>query len=235
MLVFRLPEILLSLKDDRAKSEFLSQRQLWLETFVNRFQGNLDAAFVELVDEERASDFCLHEVRKRKTIVRETQNLDPVFEAYRDLRILHQINHANYKLQNDYKLFSAMPRRQGQVLSHLSLIAVVLLCIVDAGVLWQVFFPGSVWTVAATDWISVFTVCIALAALSVRAIEQGLQPEREAERYQQYRSAMRAILDRFDRAQSQAEKFPIMEEMEHLCFDELRNFLTTNERARFVL
>lgn len=87
----------------------------------------------------------------------------------------------------------------------------------------------------ASDSISVITIWIALAALAVRALEQGLRPEREVERYQQYRSAVRAILDRFDDSESQAEKIQIMEEMERLCFDELRNFLITNERARFVL
>src|SRR5262249_13968317 len=87
----------------------------------------------------------------------------------------------------------------------------------------------------ASDSISVITIWIALAALAVPALEQGLRPEREVERYQQYRSAVRAILDRFDDSESQAEKIQIMEEMERLCFDELRNFLITNERARFVL
>jgi Domain of unknown function (DUF4365) len=68
-----------------------------------------------------------------------------------------------------------------------------------------------------------------------RAIEQGLQPEREIERYQQYRSAVRAILERYDEAPSQAAKIEIMREMERLSFDEMRNFLITNERSRFVM
>ncbi|MGE5217503.1 MAG: hypothetical protein ACM3SP_10930 [Chloroflexota bacterium] len=70
---------------------------------------------------------------------------------------------------------------------------------------------------------------------ATRAVEEGLQPEREIERYQQYRSAVRAILDRFDEALSQKSKLVVMRDMERLAFDEMRNFLITNERARFVM
>jgi hypothetical protein len=68
-----------------------------------------------------------------------------------------------------------------------------------------------------------------------RAVEQGLQPEREIERYQQYRSGVRAILERYDHAVSQNAKIEIMREMERLAFEEMRNFLITNERSRFVM
>jgi hypothetical protein len=128
-----------------------------------------------------------------------------------------------------------MPWRQAQILSQISLIAIALLCVIHVGVLWDAFLTGSVWVVFASNSIYVVTIWIALAALAVRAVEQGLQPEREVERYQQYRSALRAILDRFDRAATQGEKIQIMEEMERLSFDELRNFLITNERAKFVI
>jgi len=234
-LVFRLPEILASLTDEAAKSTFLSQRKLWLDTFINRLKGNLAAAFVEMIDEEEPTNVWLHEGRRELTKIPESKELEPLFEAYRELRILHQIDFINYKLQDDYRLFSAMPRRQAQVIVQAILISIVALCVINIGVLWQAFYPGSIWTAGGADSISVASMWIALAALAARAIEQGLQPEREAERYQQYRSALRAVLDRFDHTQSQAEKIPIMEEMERIAFDELRNFLITNERARFIL
>ena len=74
-----------------------------------------------------------------------------------------------------------------------------------------------------------------LAALAARAIQDGLQPEREAERYQQYRSAVRFVLERFDLSESQKEKLRIMQEMERLVFDEMRNFLISGNRTRFVM
>jgi hypothetical protein len=235
MLVFRLPDILMSLTDDAAKSAFLSKRKLWFDTFLARSVGRLDAVFVEMIREENAAEPWLHETRRQPAKIREGKELDALFGAYRELRILHQIGYANFKLQDDYRIFSAMPWRQAQVLSHISLISIVVLGVIDVGVLWEAFFPGSIWTAFAAGSINVITIWIALAALSVRAIEQGLQPEREVERYQQYRSSLRAVLDRFDRAQSGAEKIQVMEDMERLSFDELRNFLITNERARFVM
>ena len=55
------------------------------------------------------------------------------------------------------------------------------------------------------------------------------------ERYQQYRAALRAVQERFDAAPSQAEKLAVMREMERISFDEMRNFLITNDRSRFVM
>jgi hypothetical protein len=64
-------------------------------------------------------------------------------------------------------------------------------------------------------------IWIVIVALAARVFEQGLQPEGEIERYQQYGSACKAILERFDPAPSQAEKVRIMMEMERLSFDEM--------------
>jgi hypothetical protein len=50
-----------------------------------------------------------------------------------------------------------------------------------------------------------------------------------------HRSGIRAILERYDEAESQKSKIAIMREMERLAFDEMRNFLITNERSRFVM
>jgi hypothetical protein len=46
---------------------------------------------------------------------------------------------------------------------------------------------------------------------------------------------LRAVLERFDQAHTQAEKLAAMSDMERVSFDEMRNFLTTNERSRFVM
>jgi hypothetical protein len=238
-LVYRLPEILISMKGNAAKAAFTVERALWFENFTTWCVGTLDAAFVDMIREDNDGERWLHEGRRELPKLRESKDLEPLFDAYRELRILHQIGYANYKLQSDYKILSDMPGRQAQILSNISFIAIALLCVIHVGVLWDALLHDSVWRVFASDRINVViyvvTIWIALAALAVRAIEQGLQPEREVERYQQYRSALRAILDRFDRAETQSEKIQIMEEMERLSFDELRNFLITNERAKFVM
>ena len=165
----------------------------------------------------------------------ESKELEPVFQAYRELRILHQLDYADYKLQNDYRIISIMPRRQLAVLSQAAFTWLVLLLVMHIGILAGALFPASILGAFHSASAIVIIIWFALAALATRAIEEGLQPEREIERYQQYRSAVRAMLDRFDEASSQKSKLTVMREMERLAFDEMRNFLITNERARFVM
>lgn len=238
MLVFRVPEVLASLKDDTAKALFLSERNLWFETFKAQLIGKLDSAFAAIIQEEQSINTWLFgDATKRKATaeIQENNNLDPVFDAYRELRIVHQLDYTGYKLQDDHRVISAMPRRQLAVISHLIFALILLLVVMHVGVLLGVLFPGSIFAAFHSREAIVFVIWLALAALATRAIEQGLQPEREIERYQQYRSGVRAILERYDEATSQNAKIQIMREMERLAFDEMRNFLITNERSRFVL
>lgn len=236
---FRTPEILASLKDDSAKSEFLSQRKLWLESFKARFIGRLDSAFAATIDPEGEVDPWLHDSAHTRKPIKflDSKSLDPLFEAYRELRIEHQLDYADYKLHDDNKLFgSKMPRRQLAILLTVSFILIVLLGVLHVGVVVGAVVPDPAFrTVLHSPTIIVAIIWCALAALATRAVEQGLQPEREIERYQQYRSAVRAILERYDEATTQAAKVEVMRQMERLAFDEMRNFLITNDRSRFVM
>ena len=90
-------------------------------------------------------------------------------------------------------------------------------------------------TTAGID-VHIWVIWIAIAALAFRALQEGLQPEREIERYRHYRAGIRAIRDRFNRpSSSPAEKFEVMQEMERLSFDEFVNFLRSNDEARFII
>jgi hypothetical protein len=236
-LAFRLPSILASLKGEAARSRFLSDRALWFESFKTQTVGRLDSIFASVIREDEKIDACLHgggEAREGDTQY-ESNDLDPIFHAYRELRILHQLSYADYKLQDDHHIFSSMPRRQSAVLSQAVFTWIILLLIMHVGIMAGALFPNSIFAAFHSPNAIVVVICLALAALATRAIEQGFQPEREIERYQQYRSAIRAILERYDGAQSHLSKLAIMREMERLAFDEMRNFLITNERARFVM
>lgn len=237
MLVSRLPEILASLRSDTAKATFLSERNVWFATFKAHLIGKLDSTLAEILHEENSIDPWLHDSAPRAKLARMqvSKELNPIFDAYRELRIVHQLDCANYKLQDDYRIISAMPRRQMAVIYGLVFALIVLLVVVHVGILAGALFPSSIFAALHSPEATVFIIWLALAALALRAIEQGLQPEREIERYQQYRSGVRAILDRYDNAASQDEKIEIMREMERLAFEEMHNFLITNERSRFVM
>lgn len=235
-LIFRLPQIFASLRGDAAKSEFFSERALWFESFKARMVGKLDSAFASTIREQEKVDPWLHNgAETLGCTLQETEALEPVFKAYREFRIVHQLDYADYKLQDDYHIISSMPRRQLVVLSQMAVTWLILLFVMHVGVLAGALFPASIFSTFHSSDVIVFIIWLALAALATRAIEQGLQPEREIERYQQYRSAVRAILERYDGASTQKSKLEIMREMERLAFDEMRNFVITNERSRFVM
>jgi hypothetical protein len=145
------------------------------------------------------------------------------------------VDYANYKLQDDYRIISATPRRQLAVISGAIFALIVLLVMMHVGILGAALFPTSMVPAFHSPDTTVIIIWLALAALAIRSIEQGLQPEREIERYQQYRSGVRAILERYDNALTQNAKVEIMREMERLAFEEMRYFLVTNERSRFVM
>ena len=230
-----LPEILSWLKDKKTRPSFVEARTLAFEHFKVRFSGNLDAQFAAVTDENTKSDVWLLERRKEATNLPAAEELKPLFDAYELLRIEHQLSYANYKLGSDPSLFSSLPRRQAAILSHLSIIWIMILCAVDACVIFGVLLPGPVFSAFNSEYISILIILTALAALATRATEQGLQPEREVERYRQYRSGIEAIRERYRSAQSSAERVQAMEEMERLAFDEMRNFLVTNDNAHFVM
>jgi hypothetical protein len=234
MLAFHIPEILSSLKDDTSKALFLSERNLWFETFKAQLIGKLDSTFAAIIQEEQSINPWLFRDAAAE-VQDDDRRLDPLFDAYRETRIVHQLDYTNYKLQDDHRVVSAMPRRQMAVISAAVFTLIVILVIMHGGILAGALFPSSMFAEFHSREAIVVIIWLALAALAIRAIEQGLQPEREIERYQQYRSGVRAILERYDNAVSQNEKIVVMREMERLAFEEMRNFLITNERSRFVM
>jgi len=112
-LIFRLPQILASLENDAARSKFLAERALWFESFRSPLVGKPDSAFTAIIREEEKNNVWLYNgADERPVAPNDSDDLVPVFNAYRELRILHQLDYADYKLHNDHRLISAMPHRQ---------------------------------------------------------------------------------------------------------------------------
>jgi hypothetical protein len=111
----------------------------------------------------------------------------------------------------------------------------VLLFVTHVVIAVGVALNAAVVAFLVLNLLNVGIIWIATLALAARAFEQGLQPEREIERYQQYRSSIQAILQRFDDARTQAQQVRVRRQIEQLAFDEMRNFLLTHERSHFVM
>lgn len=84
-------------------------------------------------------------------------------------------------------------------------------------------------------WLEVFVIWTALIALASRALEDGLQPQREVERYEQYRASILVTRQRLDVAQDLAAKLEIMRSFERTSLEEMRIFMRTHAASRFML
>jgi hypothetical protein len=241
-------------KAEEAKSQFDTARRRLFVKFQADFDGNVDGQFNSVIGPYGENECWLIESKRTLEIPEGSRLMDEFFKAYRQLRIEHQLGYTNYKLQRDHKIFSAMPLRQAEVLENVSKAGIAWLLLIHVCVLLIVLFTASIEIGYKLGWFgdlfgitavsgaeavsfvfSLAIIVIAIVALSTRAFQEGLQPEREIERYQQYRSAVQSILEQFDEADAPNHKIRIMQQMERVTFDEMRNFLLTNDRASFAM
>lgn len=154
-----------------------------------------------------------------------------IFRAYRYFRIERQIRFTDYKLNSQHRLFSSLPRDQS---ARLGLAA--MLCVMGLVVLHILIALGAIGRMTKYLYIlHLGAIWLAIAALSIRTLEEGLRPGREVERYRAYRSALRAIERRFNEAPTVETRYRAMTALETLTFDEMVNFLKSNNEARFVM
>jgi hypothetical protein len=74
-----------------------------------------------------------------------------------------------------------------------------------------------------------------MVALAARALEDGLKPQREVERYEQYRASVRVARVRFDAALDMQTRLEVMRAFEQTSMEEMRVFLRTYAKARYLL
>jgi hypothetical protein len=231
-----------------AQERFLDARHRRLIGFKAAFDElGREAKFGVTVGPGGEANWSLCDVRDAPVVPGSDATLQSLFAAYRELRIQHQLDYANYKLTKDSKIFSDMPRQQSELLQHVSKFGIAFVVAVHLCVLLIIAFSlfgwlflghpaGSGTEMAVTGIFSFAIIALAVVSLCAHAFSQGLQPEREVERYQQYGSALNSILMDFDSADDPLEKIKVMKQMERVAFTEMRNFLITHhERSSFAM
>jgi hypothetical protein len=139
---------------------------------------------------------------------------------------MHQIHYANTKLRRAQDIFSWSPRLQEVTFSYTLLLCILGIFVIHLWIAFSIVVDARIpglqpflfdyeSTTVGID-VHIWVIWVAIVALAFRAVQEGLQPEREIERYRHYRAGIRAIRDRFDQASSPAEKFEVMQEMERL-------------------
>lgn len=227
------PAIEQSLESDQAKTQYRKDREQWLARFKQRHLGRLSAVYTELLDEGAVADWRLHDQCDLPPKSAEKPKLEPLFAAYRELRLVHQIQYANHMLRDEQKWYSTAPRTLSGNLTTVAIVATGLL--IALHIIIAVILARGDAVPLLLEFIHVGAIWIAIFALGARALEEGFQPTREVERYKAYRSRVTGICDRFDAAQTATEKLELMHEMEHMVHEDLREFTRLAHEAKFII
>ena len=157
--------------------------------------------------------------------------IEELYRAFDETRMLGQIQYTNYVLSADGAFWSS-PSKQLHVLGNLSYILVILAFLANAVALISAVWPGF-----PIGWqaLSSLAISFAIIAVGVRALLEGLRPERETRRMQFYANALNHAKKTFDAARSHSKHVDGMAMLERASYDEMVEFISSNEQARFVL
>lgn len=232
----RLPELVAALQSEEGAETFHEARRKWLGAFRLRFEGHEQAELTAAVSEDISDEGWLHPLPATTPKSLNKAALDEVFAYYRHARIQHQINYTNYKLAPSSGGLSEIEKTK--LFSQFSLISISIIFGMYA--LWLGFtfflFQGDEQSAMQAQFNTIanaVTLTLAILILAAHALEEGLQPGLEVERYRTYRASLRAAAARFDAAKSVKDKIAAMEQVEKLSFDEMCTFLTSQHEARF--
>lgn len=209
-------------------SAFTAKRGILLEKFKKEVIERRSSLFTAMVDGDDQDVWLIPPSKPPEPGI----DIDhALFRAYRYFRIERQIRFADYKLDTRRKLFPSLPRDQSAKLGLAAMLCVMGLVVLDIMIALGAGFGATRYLYL----LHLAAVWFAILALSIRTLEEGLRPGREVERYRAYRSALRAIERRFNEAPTVEARYRAMTALETLTFDEMVNFLKSNNEARFVM
>lgn len=232
-LVLRLPALVDASADDARQRSFTADSVRFLRELQQRMiSAHRDAEFDRIVKGDDDDPNWLLHTPGSDAVGALGEDADEFFRAYRELRIRHQISYAWHQLRDPVSLLDFPIRRQERVFGLITLAGTGVLFFMNA---FQAFSLALGIPVTFHPWDLIGAMWIAIVALAIRTAEEGLQSQREVERYENYRTVCQQIQDRFDGAKSASEKFEAMLALERASYEEMRLFLRTNLAARFVL
>jgi hypothetical protein len=155
--------------------------------------------------------------------------VDDLSAAWRAIRFDWQLKYCNAKLSHDRTGGRRSSLQQEHAFSRFG-----WLCIGVVVVLHVVFVVVQLLH-AHLAWLEPAVISTALLALAARALEDGLKPQREVERYEQYRANIAVARQRLDAEPRFETKLEIIRAFEQVSLEEMRTFLRTHATARYLL
>jgi hypothetical protein len=235
LLLRRGREIERSTADQNAVEEFRRRRSRWLDEFLQVYQGHLDSKLEALTGELAHAETWLHP--RGHEYSPGSPVLGDVFRAYKQLRIEEQYGFALYKLRqtNDKSVWTFLKWpaiRQAAMLLTLAWVGFSVALACSAFLVYGYAF-GIQGHLEAD--VRAVAISFAIIGFALRTLREGLAPEQEIERYNDYRGRTAQLRDRFNETTDVGKRLHLMDEMERAAVDEMRGFLRTHRRATFLL
>jgi len=241
-------DIAIASKDPEARSKWLTERSVAFNRFKRMFIDQIESEYAKftvaaaasfsgqsVTDPKALNAFWIDETWAKAAAQKPTKadpdKLEEVYRAYEETRLVGQTQYTNYVLSADGPFWSSPPK-QLHVLGNLSYVLVVLAFFSNF-----VALLSAVWDGFPIDWpvISSLAIAFAIIAVGVRAMLEGLRPQRETRRMQFYASAINLANTQFNDARSHAKHIEATCTLERASYDEMVEFISSNEQARFVL
>jgi hypothetical protein len=200
--------------------QFLQERKIGLTALLHTLQGSVGQKMDQMAESGTDVLGAVPSPHLPKTPEARLHLL----QAYRILRLDHQLDFAVWKLSLDDKTFLGISslglvRLTDHLASTTLLIALALS-------VTRLFSP--------LEWVPFAAVSLAIMGVGVRAWRDGMALGEERERYQEMRHRLELIIARWEAATSDERRFHLAEEVEQLALEELRAFVRSHDRAQFL-
>jgi hypothetical protein len=226
-LAARLPDLASARGDASRKAAYLADRDVAFASLLGKI-ADPKRELARIAAREGESDF--RSVPEAPLSGAEDPSaVAQAFMAWRALRLEWQLGYADAMLGAGSTKAGWSPRQMDDAFATTGWFAVALIVALHIAMIGGgLLQTWGIWLESAIVW-------TALIALAVRALEDGLQPQRDVERYEQYRANIIVARERFDAADTTLAKLEVMRAFERNSLEEMRVFLRTHARSRFKL
>lgn len=234
--------------DEDAEADYLKARSVTYQRFKRSFLDHVSSEYTKYTERAsvgpggprpvapgRSDAFWIEPVWadavKRRPEAEHAGKMDAVLAAYEETRMAGQIQYTNYILSSEGKFWS-LPAKQIAILGNLSFGLIIFAFSTNIVALLSTIFPAFPITHSILGSIAIL---FALIAVGVRALEEGLRPKQEYARMENYAVAVEQAHDFYTRAKSVNKKREAAILLEQASYDEMIDFLSANEVAKFVI
>ncbi|MDP3737801.1 MAG: hypothetical protein Q8R02_10445 [Hyphomonadaceae bacterium] len=228
-LAARLPEIVSNAFDPEWRKRFEKEREEMLEEVQQKLLADPDKELARITKgkgETTFESFIQPQPASLSSVNSKVE--EDAIAAWRELRLGWQETYVKTKLlHKDKRGLTARGKEHLFAVIGWACVGLIIF-------LHLLHFLGVLaeWPIGLMEMAVIWTALVALAG---RALEDGYAPHREVERYEQYEGNIRVAIERFEEAQGFAAKLEVARAFERTSLEEMRVFIRTQAKTRFLL